>query len=507
MHPRVIAQLPDILNPEILLDSLAEGVIVADARGRFVFFNKAAEEILGIGIRQVSPSEWTAAYGCYDPVEMTPFPPADLALAKALQGIEVRNQVLVIRNPARSEGVSIRVSGKPILRGDGSLAGAAVVFQDITAERKAEASSRLLANAVEQTADQVVITDRTGTIEYVNPAFEGTTGYSRSEAVGQTPKFLRSGHHGPAFYEHLWATILDGKPYRGTLLNRKKNGETYWGEQTITPMKDTRGRIVSFVSVIKDITDQKKRQEQDLQLQIAHTLQERFHRLEPSISQVDAAGITRAALRTTGDYYDFLDLGDGSLAIAVADVCGHGIGAALIMSAMRAYLRAFARTASDPGVLLTWLNQELHRDLGEQEPFVTAILACIDNRRGILHYASAGHVHAFVLAGDGQVRRVLDSTGIPLGIADGFSYAASAPIPLLPGDCLVFPTDGILEATGPDGTRFGTDRLVELIRSIRSASAREIVAGIEEAVRSFSGHRLREDDMTVVVYKVAGSSP
>jgi PAS domain S-box-containing protein len=82
----------------------------------------------------------------------------------------------------------------------------------------------------------VIITDKEGFIEYVNPAFETTTGYSREDALGKTPRILKSGEHDEEFYQKLWSQILSGQPYRGTIINRKKTGETYWSEQTTTPM-------------------------------------------------------------------------------------------------------------------------------------------------------------------------------------------------------------------------------------------------------------------------------
>src|SRR5947199_1672241 len=94
--------------------------------------------------------------------------------------------------------------------------------------QKAEDTVRKLWRAVEQSADLVIITDRNGTIEYVNPAFEILTGYSRDEAVGRHSRMLKSGQHDEAFYQHLWSTILAGEVFRGAIANRKKNGELFF---------------------------------------------------------------------------------------------------------------------------------------------------------------------------------------------------------------------------------------------------------------------------------------
>jgi diguanylate cyclase (GGDEF)-like protein/PAS domain S-box-containing protein len=119
-----------------------------------------------------------------------------------------------------------------------------------------EPAVQTLAAAVEQTADTVLITNREGTIGYVNPAFERVTGYRREEAVGRRPNLVKSGEHPPEFYRKLWDTILAGAPFRAVFINRRKDGSLYHEQKTITPIKDRTGRIMHFVSTGKDITEQ-----------------------------------------------------------------------------------------------------------------------------------------------------------------------------------------------------------------------------------------------------------
>jgi len=149
------------------------------------------------------------------------------------------------------------------------LAVGAVVFnlRDVTDRRRAEEKLRRLSSAVEQSADMVVITDCQGKIEYVNPAFETLTGFSPEEAQGQNPRLLKSGLQDPRFYQELWETILRGEVYRGVLANRKKNGEVYYAEKTITPVRDSEGRITHFISNDRDITERRKLEEQLAQVQ------------------------------------------------------------------------------------------------------------------------------------------------------------------------------------------------------------------------------------------------
>ena len=113
-----------------------------------------------------------------------------------------------------------------------------------------------LSQGLKQTADTVVITDKQGVIEYVNPSFEATTGFTRQEAIGNKPNILKSGEHPAKFYRSMWETILNGEIFRDTVINRAKNGTLYYEYKTITPLYDPNGQITHFLATGKDITEQ-----------------------------------------------------------------------------------------------------------------------------------------------------------------------------------------------------------------------------------------------------------
>ena len=136
-------------------------------------------------------------------------------------------------------------------------------LRDITERKHTELELVKLSRALEQSATLVVITDRDGTIEYVNPRFESVTGYRASEAIGQNPRILKSGHNPKSLYEDMWNTILSGEDWRGELRNKKKNGDVFWQLTTISPLRDLKGNITHFVAVNEDITE-KKHAEEDL---------------------------------------------------------------------------------------------------------------------------------------------------------------------------------------------------------------------------------------------------
>lgn len=131
-----------------------------------------------------------------------------------------------------------------------------VIMIDITDRKQVEQDLRKFYSAVEQTADSVFMTDVHGNIEYVNPAFEKLTGYKEKEAIGQTPRIVKSGLRDKDYYNNLWKTILSGKTFRNQVINRKKNGEFFHADHTITPLKNKNGQIEHFVGIWKDITEQ-----------------------------------------------------------------------------------------------------------------------------------------------------------------------------------------------------------------------------------------------------------
>ncbi len=126
---------------------------------------------------------------------------------------------------------------------------------------------QLLTTAIEHSVESVLITDAKGSILYVNPAFERVTGYSRAEVIGQTPRILKSGKQDTAFYQELWATISSGQTWRGQLINKKKEGDSYTEKVVITPVRDEKEAIVNYVSVQRDVTHELQLEEQYRQAQ------------------------------------------------------------------------------------------------------------------------------------------------------------------------------------------------------------------------------------------------
>lgn len=152
-------------------------------------------------------------------------------------------------------------SSSVMLDDNGKFQGIVCVAQDITERKQAVEALKKLSSAVEQSADNVIITNKNSIIEYINPAFEKLTGYAKKEVIGKQPDILKSGKHDKKFYKNLYETIISGRVFRDEIINKKKNGELYYAETTIMPITDTAGNITHFVSTQKDITENKKAEE------------------------------------------------------------------------------------------------------------------------------------------------------------------------------------------------------------------------------------------------------
>ncbi len=414
----------------------------------------------------------------------------------------------------RQDGSEVwaRVSSTPSIGAGGAFEGVLAMVSDITEQKRAETERRaaldriaLLSRAVEQTADSVLVADREGIIEYVNPAFEATTGYTWNEAVGQTPRILKSGQHDEAFYRTLWDEILAGRPFRGTLVNRKKGGELYWASQTITPITTDDGSVVHFVSVLRDITEVRRQHEQEVHLQLARNVQQQFYKVGLSVPGLDIAAAAHPAAETGGDYFDFIEAPGGRVYVAIGDASGHGLSSALVMATTRAYVRSFAAMELEVGEILTRVNAMLSADL-EGNRFVTMLLLGFDPAGGSLSYASAGHVPGYLLKGAGAAACAMDATGPPMGLFPDCRFAGAS-LSLAAGDLIVLLTDGVTEAGNPAEDEFGKDRAIECVIARRDRPACRVAEDICQAARAFAGDEPQHDDMTTVVIKVDTFGP
>lgn len=305
------------------LDSKSEQLRLAEEHFRTIF-EMAGDAVLLLerGCVIESNTQAAVAFG-YNSEEFRNLPLAEFSASKQVNGLSSEEESRRLAELARTSVQHFRWMCR---RKDGRVFEAEVslsstlhdkrrvflaIVRDLTDYHMVERENRLLATALNHAGEAVAITDVTGRIVYVNRAFEQITGYSRHEVHGQNPRILKSGRHDPAFYQELWATIASGRPWRGRLQNRRKNGEIYTEDSCITPLRDERGAISHFVAVKRDISH-----ELELENQLVQS------------RKMEAVG--RLAGGIAHDFNNILQVITGNVAMASLDApAGHPVHASL----------------------------------------------------------------------------------------------------------------------------------------------------------------------------------
>jgi serine phosphatase RsbU (regulator of sigma subunit) len=227
----------------------------------------------------------------------------------------------------------------------------------------------------------------------------------------------------------------------------------------------------------------------------------------PQVRGLDVAGHSTYCDETGGDYYDFVVLDRASpdaVFIALGDVMGHGVAAALVMASVRAVLRDRVAAAGSLGELMGRLNRFICAD-HKGERFMTMHLSIIDSKSRTVRWASAGHDPAILYdPGDGTFQQV-GQGDLPLGIVDDTEYQEATYGPLRPGQVILVGTDGVWEMHNAKGEQFGKDQLCRAIREFAEKPAADISAAIRERLACFRGDTKQEDDVTFVVIKVTAA--
>ncbi|WP_229125069.1 hybrid sensor histidine kinase/response regulator [Halapricum desulfuricans] len=227
-----------------------EGIALLDETGEFIYMNQAHADVFGYDPEDLLGRTWRCLYDEAEIArfENTVFPEIEdagkwrgEAVGQTRHGTRVHHELTLSRLD------------------DGKLI---CTNKDITERKQREWDLRRFRRAIEASAHSIYITDCNGTIEYVNPAFERTTGYSAEEAVGRTPAILRSEANDEELYEEMWDTILKGDTWHGELINTTKQGDQYVVNKTIAPVTDDSDETTHFVSVNKDVTEMREQQDE-----------------------------------------------------------------------------------------------------------------------------------------------------------------------------------------------------------------------------------------------------
>lgn len=240
------------------------------------------------------------------------------------------------------------------------------------------------------------------------------------------------------------------------------------------------------------------------ELEIAHRVQlGLLPKNQPKVAGFDIAGVCVPALEVGGDYFDFVELHDGNLGIAVGDVSGKGIPAAIYMTLTKGILQSHAGEESSPKQVLSKVNNLMYRTI-ERNWYVSMFYAVLDSRQRALRFARAGHNPGIVFRSGESHARLLQTAGIGLGLDSGDVFTRTlveGELQMTPGDTLVLYTDGFTEAMNSRQEEFGEQRFLELLQRYKNSSAQELVRYIFNEVREFVGDHPQHDDMTLVILK------
>lgn len=243
----------------LLVHALPVAVFSCDAEGRILLYNAAAANLWGRE-PNLRRDRWGGAYRLFTADGRRLARTRRPMVSAVRQGEPIRDMELIIERPDGSRS-HVLTFADPFYDAAGAVRGAVNVLVDVTALKAAETALRTserklrtLSQLVEQSPASVLITDSSGNIDYVNPAFTALTGHALGAVRGKNPRLLKSEAHPPAFYRELWATILAGRGWRGELCNRKKNGELFWAYAVISPILDEEGAITHFMEIMEDTT-------------------------------------------------------------------------------------------------------------------------------------------------------------------------------------------------------------------------------------------------------------
>jgi sigma-B regulation protein RsbU (phosphoserine phosphatase) len=249
------------------------------------------------------------------------------------------------------------------------------------------------------------------------------------------------------------------------------------------------------VKLCRDSIEKEKLEEE---LHLASDIQSRLLPLcPPPLAASSLLGGIRTSREVGGDFYDFLELGKGKIGIAVADVSGKGIPAALLMTTIQASLRADGPKSDSPAEVIARLNTSLY-ERSDVEKFATLFYAVYDDASGIIRYSNAGSYPAFVLSSNGRVNR-LQRGGVLIGVERDSAYKEGV-LKLKNGELLVIYTDGIIDQESPDGEPYGEQRMMEYFRNNAQQSLDGMIEKLFANLLAFGQNNLK-DDMTVVLLR------
>lgn len=497
-----------------LLDTMPNPVYYRDPEGRLLgcnaafgeFLGRTREEIIGKTMSEILPPGNADAY---------------VRMDGRLDGTGKSARYETSLTNARGEERYVIFDKGTLPGAEGGIGGIVGVLSDITERRSMENRLRELGTAVEKSPATIIITDATGRIVYVNQKFVDLTGYSREEAIGNNPRMLKSGVHGPEFYRELWDALLGGDDWYGEIRNRKKNGDLYWELASISPVRGADGAITNFVAVKEDITKLKSAMSRleisERELRIRNGMMEQnmllAQRTMEMIVDHGTAGAEGVSLACRyrpmegigGDYYFVRSREGGGLSIFLCDIAGHGVAAALFLTLVK-YItdRLLPDHGGSPAEYLERLNNSLFSNMSSF--YITGIYGIMTlDGGGVFRFANGAQPFPILMKADGSLS-FLGGSSTVIGMKRDIRYHENEAV-LSPGDTLFLYTDGIPEARDRENEIIGfEDSLLDLFARSRRSTLDGTMDAVIREVESHRGGLPPDDDILLLGFEITRPS-
>lgn len=480
-----------------------------DPKGYYLYSSIAVNQILGFSRTQIIGKHYTELLTAQDQQTQTDFSSSHQAFKALVNHYRHKDGHLVITES----------TGLPILSESGTLLKWRGVDRDITAKMQfqnalieSEKRTRLI---IESSINAIVLMDSYGIITDWNQRAEKMFGWSAEEAIGQRLDEMIIPQRFHEAHRQGMRTFLETGT--GPILNRqiehtakRRDGSEFPVEISVSPLK--LGNNYIFSGFVHDISGRKAAEQQIRQAQVDLAVarneikiaQQIQTNLAPAAAiktgDFEITGFCLPADKVGGDYYDYFHLGDSQLNIVIADVSGHSIGPALFMVETRSVLRVQTNPGVTPAATLAALNDFLFDDLNHADYFITLFYMQIDLAHRQLSYANAGHPPPLLFNRKQRQITELDADGLIVGIRQHVPFEERSRT-LADGDVILFYTDGLIEAEGPEQEFFGLERTKAIFRELASGSPQAIIDGLFKALRQFCGTEIFKDDITLMVFK------
>ena len=300
------------------------------------------------------------------------------------------------------------------------------------------------------------------------------------------------------------AALRYGKQDLGVLAfaNGPKGAPFSQGDFVVFKSIAEQSAFALYNAIIYSMANEKKRLDHDLE--IARDIQRILLPAEaPAINGFQISGFNVPARQVSGDYFDYIQVDDQRLGVAIADVSGKGVPASLIMAICRSVLRAEAARNPSPADVLRKVNRQLYPDIKE-DMFISMAYLILDHEHNAITLARAGHDAPLLYKRESQTVTPIKSPGMVVGIDSGNVFdrlTVDFAVPLERNDCLVLYTDGVTEALNAEGDEFGIDRMIQSVRAGAPDGAQAVVKRIIEDVRNFTGSNPQNDDITLIAIR------